>query len=162
MGCQHELAEESWLADEFSRQKSCFLDRTIIRTNRLQGSKEMKNLNLAVVLMLIVSMQILFKQTEQFQAEQVAGPTRKQKQPQFAELEADNLQRVAVGRPVKFKCVVNNIGDHKVCFARNTLPSAAPSSTSGQTNPQPPKLAQNLPINNLVSSPGFIRTSDCC
>lgn len=37
------------------------------------------------------------------------------RQANFAEPEAaENIQTVAVGRPVKFKCVVNDIGDHKV------------------------------------------------
>lgn len=36
------------------------------------------------------------------------------KKAHFAEQDTSNVQRVPVGRPVKFKCVVNNIGDHKV------------------------------------------------
>lgn len=35
----------------------------------------------------------------------------------FAEPESDNnVQRVAVGRSVRFKCVVNDIGDHKLAW----------------------------------------------
>lgn len=30
------------------------------------------------------------------------------------QLDADRLQQVAVGRPAKFRCVVEDIGDHKV------------------------------------------------
>lgn len=44
------------------------------------------------------------------------------KQAQFVEPEGDeNVHTVAVGRPIKFKCVVNNLGDRKVsdeCFIR--------------------------------------------
>lgn len=46
------------------------------------------------------------------------------RQAHFAELEAgENVQTVAVGRPVKFKCVVNDIGDHKVSIVPNIASS---------------------------------------
>ena len=78
----------------------------------------MKNLNLAVLTLLIIIVSQCSSSSEEHQFQtgevsQVQGrPTRQQVS--FAEPETDNVQRVAVGRPVKFKCVVNNIGDHKV------------------------------------------------
>lgn len=46
------------------------------------------------------------------------------RQPSFGEPEADNVQRVAVGRSVRFKCAVNDIGDHKVSSGTFLRPPA--------------------------------------
>ena len=77
---------------------------------------EMKNLSSEFVL-IIFTLLYLFMLPTEANGYFLNPPTAdsRQRGATFAEPEGDNVQRVAVGRQVKFKCVVNNIGDLKVC-----------------------------------------------
>lgn len=57
---------------------------------------------------------------------QQSASLSKPKSPSFVDLNEteDEVQRIAVGRSVKFKCVVNSIGDHKVCSSLNITHSS--------------------------------------
>lgn len=49
-----------------------------------------------------------------------SGSTARPRQAHFVQLDSDRVQQVAVGRPAKFRCVVEDIGDHKVsCTCSN-------------------------------------------
>lgn len=51
---------------------------------------------------------------EDAQASSSQVAAARSRQAHFIQLEADRFQQVAVGRPAKFRCVVEDIGDHKV------------------------------------------------
>lgn len=143
----HKLAEECWIKFEFSRRK--FVDsrtvteekRRLIKREHLEAAirMAMKNLNISlipnyiiIILAIILPLGLQCKSSPSFSTsslnyqqdqEQVSSlAVRPLRQAHFAEPEeGENYQTVAVGRPVKFKCVVNDIGDHKVSIRKQQV-----------------------------------------
>lgn len=135
------LAEECWIKFEFSRRK-CGNSRETMKEKRRLIKREhleaairmaMKNLNFLLIPNIIIILAVILttglqpcKSSPSFSTtslnyhqdheQQLSSPAgHPLKQAHFAEPEeGENYQIVAVGRPVKFKCVVNDIGDHKV------------------------------------------------
>lgn len=90
------------------------------RTERRKTSHKPRSKNLTTFVGVIIVMLVL--QTSQSEAADVQSTNQQQQPPaarqaHFAEPESDsNIQRVAVGRSIRFKCVVNDIGDHKLAW----------------------------------------------
>lgn len=80
-------------------------------------------------------------------------PVPQPRGPRFGETDTEtNVQRISVGRPVKFKCVVHDIGNHTVSIS-NQLDSTCYIS---------PSRANLSPLRWPPRSPGFTRIRGFC
>lgn len=75
-----------------------------------------------VVILVLIFFQLAFSEraiTQAISNGQQQYQSAKQAHFGEPETEANNVHRVAVGRSVKFRCLVNDIGDHKVSVCSN-------------------------------------------
>lgn len=138
-------AESVWLQDEFSRRKidsnaaKCKRSRQImseahhddaaikkksspplmfhIRTIQQLIATIANQMIIIIIVMLITLSQISPPSSFVAEADPLTQASKStHKQPHFVEPESGEVQRVSEGRSVKFKCVVNDIGNHKVIW----------------------------------------------